>query len=451
MIAIAGAKGGCGKTTTTLGLAEAFGRSGTPALAVDADRQLPNLHVRADIDREPTLAAVRDDSDVLQVAQRDPRSSNVGLLPAPKSSQQLEMESALERLELDSVQSLVDCPSGAGPDVVDPLSVADAVIVVTTDDDRSLEAAETTVEMANRLGVPVLGVVVNQCTEVPDAVRSWVDVPVLGVVPEVDEPLTADDSRAAYDEVVRTLQTKNATARTPPEYADELLGTGVDALDRRLGGGFPPGTVVALTADPASQSEQLLYQTTAARGTLYITTRRSERNVDRAIEASTLETGSPTVRRIDAAGPETGAESFDRFREITGKLPDGANLIVDTMNALERGDEDAYVGFLNDLKDRMVETGSVAFLHCPTRTEPAHRELTIHFADVVLDLETHRSGAGADVDHYLSVPKHRADCGFSETVELTFDGTSNAITVPAEAGLTAGSTPGVTGESQSDD
>ncbi|ELZ23051.1 chromosome partitioning ATPase [Haloterrigena salina JCM 13891] len=447
MIAIAGAKGGCGKTTTTLGLAEAFGRGGTPALAVDADRQLPNLHVRGGIDREPTLAAARGEDDVLQVAQKDPRSSNVALLPAPKSSAQLDTETALDGLAPDSVQLLIDCPSGAGPDVVDPLSVADGVIVVTTADDRSLDAAETTVEMTNRLGVPVLGAIVNRSSDVPDTVRSWVDVPVLGVVSEVDDPLSADDSRAVYDEIVRTLQTKNATARTPPASADELLGTGVDALDRRLGGGVPPGTVVALTADPASQSEQFLYQTTAARGSLYVTTRRSERNVDRAIEASTLETGTPTVRRIDGEG----AAPFDRFREFLDKLPDGANLLVDTASALERRDREAYVAFMNDLKDGMVETDGVAVLHCPTRTVPENREITTHFADVVLELETVSSGADADVEHYLSVPKHRADCGFSETIELRFDGTSNAITVPADGELAAGSDSGVAGEHQADE
>ncbi|QSX00856.1 DUF7125 family protein [Haloterrigena alkaliphila] len=429
MIAIAGAKGGCGKTTTTLGLAEAFGRTGTPALAVDADRQLPNLHVRAGIDREPTLAAVDGGDGVLQIAQRDPRSSNVGVLPAPKPSDQVDVDTALEGLAPDSIQLVIDCPSGAGPDVVDPLSVADAVIVVTTDDERSLEAAETTIEMANRLGVPILGVVLNRCADVSDAVRSWVDVPVLGRVPDVESPLSAADARTAYDEIVHTLQTKNATDRTPPEYADELLETGIDALDRRLGGGFLPGTVVALTADPASQAEQLLYQTTAARGTLYVTAWRSERNVDRAIETSTLETGSPTVRRIDREG------AFDQLDEVLGKLPDGANLIVDTATALERRDRDDYVAFMNALKDRMVETSGVAFLYCTTPdSAPENRSITTHFADVVLDLETTSHGPDGGVEHSLSALKHRSDCGFSETIELAFDGTTNAITVPADRG-----------------
>jgi len=83
MIAIAGAKGGCGKTVTTIGLAEAVGRRGTTSIAVDADCQLPNLHVVGGVDRTPTLAALESDADVESVVQRSPRTSNVGLLSAP--------------------------------------------------------------------------------------------------------------------------------------------------------------------------------------------------------------------------------------------------------------------------------------------------------------------------------------------------------------------------------
>ncbi|MDQ2050906.1 AAA family ATPase [Natronolimnohabitans sp. A-GB9] len=423
MIAIAGVKGGCGKTTTTLALAEAFGRTGTPVIAVDADRQLPNLHVRAGIDRRPTLAAVTDD-DVRRVAQRKPESTNVDVLPAPTADERVDVASAIETFDLDSTQVILDCPSGAGPDAVDPISVADAVIVVTTDDERSLEGAETTIEMATRLGTPILGTVVTQCGAVPDDVRSWLDVPVLGRLPDADAPLSNADVRDAADEVVRTLRRRNATARTLPGSADELLATGIDALDRRLGG-VSPGTVVALTADPASQAEQLLYQATAPRGTLYVTTRRSARNVERALESSTLPTGAPTVRRLNRTDP------LAQLRTMLEKLPDGATLVVDAMTTLERCDEDDYAGFVDALEDRIVATGSVAFLYCPNRdSPPSNRPLTTHFADVVLDLETVVPETGAAVEHYLSVPKHRANCGFSETIELAFDGASDAVTVP---------------------
>lgn len=417
MIAIAGAKGGCGKTTTTLGLAEGFAQTGTPAVAIDADRQLPNLHVTGGVDREPTLAALASDADIRSVAQVSPRTSSAGIVPAPEPSDRLDVESVLGGLEADSFQTIVDCPSGAGPDVVEPLSAADGVIVVTTDGDRSLTAAQTTVEMARRLGVPVLGTVLNRCTEVPTAVESWVDVPVLGVVPETESPLTDEETTAAYEAIVETLQTRNATDRTPPEYDDDLLPTGIDVLDRRLGGGLAPGSVVAVTAAPASQSEQLLYEATAPRGTLYLSTERSAANVRRAIETTSAETGNPTIRHID------GTNAIEGATETIDKLPDGATLIIDLVDVLERHERAAYVTFLNDLKAQMVDTDCVALLHGlngPDR--PANRTATVHAVDAVFDLQTVEPGRGMDVEHYLSIPKFRPDSTFTETIELEFDG-----------------------------
>ena len=73
------------------------------------------------------------------------------------------------------------------------------------------------------------------------------------------------------------------------------LETGIDVLDRKLNGGLPPGSIVAFTASPASQSELLLYELTAARGTLYLTTERSDQAVRDAIENTNAPVGSPTV------------------------------------------------------------------------------------------------------------------------------------------------------------
>lgn len=64
----------------------------------------------------------------------------------------------------------------------------------------------------------------------------------------------------------------------------DRVATGIDVLDRKLAGGLPPGTIVAYTARPASQSELLLYQLTAARRTLYLSTQRSAEAVSHAME-----------------------------------------------------------------------------------------------------------------------------------------------------------------------
>ncbi|MCU4973387.1 P-loop NTPase [Halobacteria archaeon AArc-m2/3/4] len=412
MIAIAGAKGGCGKSTVTLGLAEAFARADTPALAIDADRQLPNLHVMVDLDRTPTVATLGSETDVRELAQQHPRVPNVGIVPAPTSAQTFEYGSLGESLDADGVQVLIDCPSGAGPDVVDPLSQAAGVIVVTTHTDRSLEAAEMTIEMARRLGVPVYGAVLNQCSEVPDRATRWEGVPLLGCVPERPSPAEDGEVDDAFDDIVERLVTQSPTDRASPAYAGDRLPIGTTEIDHRLGGGLPPGSVVALVADPASQAEHVLYRATDVRGTLYLSTERSRKSVRRAIESSSVGSSPPTIRHVADEG------ALEEIVDLIGKLPNSANLIVDSIDDLERRDRSAYVSFLDELTERIAETGGLAILHC--LEEIPNRSATLRAADAVFELETVAPGIGTDVEHYLSVPKYRPDASFTETIALEF-------------------------------
>lgn len=399
MLAIAGAKGGCGKTTTALGVAEAFARSGDASLVVDADRQLPNLHVIADVDRTPTVAAAEGPEDVTRVAQQVPGEPGVGILPAPLEDESVDFEAALGRLHSDSTRTVVDCPSGAGPDVMEPLMASDRVLVVTTPSDRSVSAAETTIDIARRAGVPVAGLVVARAPTVPEELATRIDVPVLGAVPEADAPLTDESARSTYDEVARKLASSEAGEDVPVEPAAGQLATGVDAVDAALGGGIPTGSVVVVEADPASQSELLLYSATATRGTLYLSTERSDESVRQAIADSVVEVGSPTVRQV------TGPERLEEAGDLIGELPEGATLIVDPMDGLERLEWSEYVAFLNDLKRHVVRTESVAFLHCLRRPSvPDTRATTKHVADAVFQVEG--DGAGADGTR-LSIPKLR--------------------------------------------
>ncbi|ARS91383.1 RAD55 family ATPase [Natrarchaeobaculum aegyptiacum] len=192
---------------------------------------------------------------------------------------------------------------------------------------------------------------------------------------------------------------------------EERLQTGIEVLDRKLDGGLPPGYVVAFTADPASQSELLLYELTAARGTLYVTTERTDEVVRRAIDVSPSAVGSPTVRHVSGENP------LEETARLVEALPDGANLIVDTLDVLEAADETEYVSFLNGLKTRMLETGSIAVLHCLKGTsEPENRTRTHHAADAVFDLRT--QVAGTDLENTLAIPKFRDGGQPTETIKL---------------------------------
>lgn len=188
------------------------------------------------------------------------------------------------------------------------------------------------------------------------------------------------------------------------------LQTGIEVLDRKLDGGLPPGYVVAFLASPASQSELLLYELTAARGTLYLSTERSVDAVGTALDESMAQVGNPTVRRVDE-------DPINQATQLIDALPDGANLIVDPMDTLERESLRDYVDFLNALKASMLETGSIAVLHClKGEDEPPNRTRTMHLADAVFDLETNTSGA--EIENHLSIPKFRRGGAPTETIKL---------------------------------
>ncbi|SET67919.1 RecA-superfamily ATPase, KaiC/GvpD/RAD55 family [Natrinema hispanicum] len=189
------------------------------------------------------------------------------------------------------------------------------------------------------------------------------------------------------------------------------LDTGISVLDRKLDGGLPPGCLVAFAAEPASQSELLLYELTAARGTLYLSTERTDDAVRHAIETSPSSVGSPTVRHVASDTP------LEEATQLIGALPDGANLIIDTLDVLERTDTDDYVDFLNELKSTMLETGSIAMLHClKGHNEPANRMRTYHAVDAVFDLRTEI--AGTELENHLTIPKFRGGRQPTEAIKL---------------------------------
>lgn len=182
---------------------------------------------------------------------------------------------------------------------------------------------------------------------------------------------------------------------------ESRLRTGIDVLDRKLEGGIPAGSIVALCAHPASQAELFLYELTATRGTLYLSLDRSKEAVADSIRQAPTKTGEPTVRHI------TGEAPLDNAGKLVSALPESSNLILDPVNVLEeREPPSRFRNFMNDMQNHIVNTGSLGVVHCLTgRSVPRLRDSTEHFADVIFQLET--TVEGDKVENRLAIPKFR--------------------------------------------
>jgi len=205
------------------------------------------------------------------------------------------------------------------------------------------------------------------------------------------------------------------------------LTTGIESLDRQLSGGLDPGSLLAIVASPASQSEALLHTLMEERPTQYVTTVRkpeSIRNdIAHASDGADVDVdieyvgGSPpmdseflkelTGKRTASVGAATDDTPIDRVYELLAGIDEGTNVIVDSTNALERSDQvDEYQEMLTSLKARLLDTDSLGVLHCITEeSSPPLRATTLMIADVVWELD--RVASKGEIEYQLTVPKNR--------------------------------------------
>lgn len=189
------------------------------------------------------------------------------------------------------------------------------------------------------------------------------------------------------------------------------LQTGISVLDQRLGGGIPAGSIVALCASPASSGELLLYAFTEPRETLYLTLDRPAQGVSASLRRTAVETGDPTVRNLD------GDDRVDRAIESFRELPERSTLIVDPHTVIENEGRSRVLEFMTQLHSHVIETKSLAVLHCLNGNNvPALRETTEHMADVVFRLTM--DVTGTTVENRLAVPKFRGGRALTETLKL---------------------------------
>ncbi|EMA22584.1 MULTISPECIES: MinD/ParA family ATP-binding protein [Haloarcula] len=207
MLAIAGGKGGCGKTTIALGVGQALGTPTRRSLVVDTDRDMPNLHRRAGVDPTPGIADITVSAEPTTVAKRATAVENVDVLPCQDATEAA-VDNAIGTLPQRDRPVVLDCPAGAGPDAARPLRAADRTVLVSAPTRQSLTDAAKTAAMARALDAPpVLTVLVGSDGSVDPS--RLLSCPETVHVPSVSKPLESDRAAAKYVEIANVLAKRN--------------------------------------------------------------------------------------------------------------------------------------------------------------------------------------------------------------------------------------------------
>lgn len=204
MLAIAGGKGGCGKTTTAVGIASVMARRGLDPVVVDCDCDMPDLHHLLNIDRSGGIDALASGVSIERACRSSTTVPGVSCLTGGNRSN---VDTALARVADWYDPVILDCPPGVGPDAIRPLRHATQTVVVSTDQPESIADAQTTAETARELGTSVAGAILRITADIncPD----WSDEsPVLARIDSTESPLENSQTRATWSRITQEIRSR---------------------------------------------------------------------------------------------------------------------------------------------------------------------------------------------------------------------------------------------------
>lgn len=203
---------------------------------------------------------------------------------------------------------------------------------------------------------------------------------------------------------------------------NKRLKTGIQALDKKLNGGFPPGAIITCRSDSRTQSELLLHRLISRYDTIYVSTIGNEEAVKAEFAKSPVETGDVNVAYASPDAPLQNTKSFIE------KMNDQRLIIINVVNDLEgteRVNRGSYQEFLNWVQNLQRRTGGVVFLHrYETKQESKYEYLTNSMSDIILELEEHIDGE--NIVNYLHMPKCRGAGALDERMKVKL---TNGLTI----------------------
>lgn len=220
-ISIHSFRGGTGKSNTTANLAALIAAAGNRVGVIDTDIQSPGIHVIFALHPDDVAFALNDylwgrcaveqaAADVTEAAigHTHPADDRPRLFLIPSSIRTGEIarilregydvsllndgfQSLIEKLRLDYL--LIDTHPGVNEETLLSIAVSDLFLLILRPDNQDFQGTAVTVELARRLDVRDIGVIVNKIPSTMDAdlVRQQIEAaygaPVFGMLPLCEE------------------------------------------------------------------------------------------------------------------------------------------------------------------------------------------------------------------------------------------------------------------------
>ena len=194
ILAVAGGKGGIGKTTTSINLGAALNYFGKDVTIVDANLSTPNIGIHLGSPKVPihlhhVVKGLNHISEAVYL-----HKSGMKVIPASLSIEDFK-DSAPEKLK-DHIQNLktdialLDTAAGLGREALASINAANKVLIVTNPELPSLTDALKTIKLCHELNKNIIGVVLAKTNYKDEneigvkAVEQFLGYPVISIIPE---------------------------------------------------------------------------------------------------------------------------------------------------------------------------------------------------------------------------------------------------------------------------